>query len=265
MKAYFINLDRSPDRLAYMTKTLDGLGLDYERVAAVDGRALSESAIAAVYQFRPGTQFLDPGSIACSLSHRKVWERIVASDDDYALVLEDDVIFGENARAILADTGWIPDGTELLRLETFRRHTVRGREPVATAGDRAIYRLHHIHNGTGAYIVSKGAAARLLEHMTRFSYAVDYVLFDPHCPEFCGMDILQMAPAICIQSALAPQALRGEGLPSVIQATRKTVFARGFRRFLAKVAREIAKQRLKLRGRLFDGIRGTKTGRIPFR
>lgn len=265
MKAYFINLDRSPDRLDYMTRTLDALGLDYERVAAVDGRALSKEEIANVYRHAPGTQFLDPGSIACSLSHRKVWERIVASDEVYALVLEDDVIFGENAGDILNDTGWIPDGTELLRLETFRRHTVHGREPVATVGDRAIHRLHHIHNGTGAYIVSKDAAARLLAHMTRFSYAVDYVLFDPHCPEFCGMDILQMVPALCIQSALAPQAVRSSELPSVIQATRKTVFARGLRRFLAKVAREVAKQRLKLRGRIFDGMHGTKTGRIPFR
>lgn len=265
MKTYFINLDRSPDRLDYMTKTLDALGLDYERVPAVDGRALSKEEIAGVYRHAPGTQFLDPGSIACSLSHREVWERIVAADDKYALVLEDDVIFGENAGEILKDTSWIPDGTALLRLETFRRHTVHGREPVATVGDRAIHRLHHIHNGTGAYIISKDAAARLLAHMTRFSYAVDYVLFDPHCPEFCGMDILQMVPALCIQSALAPQAVRSSDLPSVIQATRKTVFARGLRRFLAKVAREVAKQRLKLRGRIFDGMRGTKTGRIPFR
>lgn len=264
MKAYFINLDRSPDRLAYMTKTLDELGLDYERVPAVDGRALSEDEIAAVYRHAPGTQFLDPGSIACSLSHRAVWQRIVAADDEYALVLEDDVIFGENAGPMLSDAGWIPDGTELLRLETFRRHTVHGREPVATVGDRTIHRLHHIHNGTGAYIVSKVAAARLLKHMTRFSYAVDYVLFDPHCPEFCGMEILQMVPAICIQSALAPKAMRSSDLPSVIQATRKTVFARGFRRFLAKAAREIAKQRLKMRGRVFDRLRDTKTGRIPF-
>ncbi|GAB4363558.1 MAG: glycosyltransferase family 25 protein [Oricola sp.] len=265
MKTYFINLDRSPDRLTYMTKALNELGLDYERVAAVDGRALSREEIAQVYQHAPGTQFLDPGSIACSLSHRKVWERIVAADDEYALVLEDDVIFGENAKAILADTAWIPQGTDLLRLETFRRHTVRGREPVATVRDRAIYRLHHIHNGTGAYIVSKAAAGRLLSHMTRFSYAVDYVLFDPHCPEFCGIDILQMVPAVCIQSALAPPDLRGPGLSSVIQATRKTVFATGLRRFFGKVARELAKQRLKLTGRLFDRSRGTKTGRIPFR
>jgi len=265
MKAYFINLDRSPDRLAYMTGVLEELGIDGERVAAVDGKALSEDEIAAVYRFRPGTQYLDPGSIACSLSHRKVWERIVAADDDYALVLEDDVIFGRDAKPILADTGWIPEGTELLRLETFRRHTVHAREPVATVGDRTIHRLHHIHNGTGAYIVSKDAAARLLAHMTRFSYAVDYVLFDPHCPEFCGMEILQMVPALCIQSALAPQAVRTSDLPSVIQATRKTVFARGFRRFLAKAGREIAKQRLKLHGRIFDGRRGTKTGRIAFR
>lgn len=265
MKAWFINLDRSPDRLAFMTQTLDALGLDYERVAAVDGKALSEEDIAKAYQFAPGSQFLDAGTIACSLSHRKAWERIAASEDDYALVLEDDVIFGEGAKAILANTSWIPEGTNLLRLETFRRHTVHERKPVASVGGRDIVRLRHIHLGAGAYILSRAAAERLVQHMPRFSYAVDYVLFDPKCPEFCGMEVLQMVPALCIQSERAPQAARTADLPSVLQGTRKAVLSKGIRRFADKTAREIGKQRLIATGWLLDTVRGLKTGRIPFR
>lgn len=265
MKAWFINLDRSPDRLAYMKDTLDGLDIEHERVAAVDGRQLTEAELAEHYFFRPGTQLLDAGSIACFLSHRKAWERVAAGEDNHALVLEDDIIFGENAGSILSRTDWIPANADVVRLETFRRNTVYDRDPIGEVDDRMLVRLRHIHLGAGAYILTRKAAARLLADTERFSFAVDYVISDPHCPEFCGMEILQMVPALCIQSALAPRAVSDVNLPSILQETRKTVFARGPRRFLAKVAREAAKQRLKLHGRIFDGFRGTKTGRIPFR
>jgi glycosyl transferase family 25 len=265
MKTYFINLDRSPDRLDYMTRTLDGLGLDHERVAAVDGQALSEAELASHYRYAPGTQRLDRGSIACFLSHRAAWRRIAEQDDPLALILEDDIIFGENARAILSRTDWIPADADIIRLETFRRHTVYDRTPVAEIDGRDLVRLRHIHLGGGAYILTRAAAAALLARTEQFSYAVDYVLSDPHCPEFCGMNVVQMVPALCIQAALAPQNVRSVELPSILQATRKTVFSRGIRRFLAKTRRELSKERLILTGRLFDRVRGRRTGRIPFR
>ena len=265
MKAYFINLDRSPDRREYMTRTLDGLGIAYERIAAVDGRTLTAEERAACYRFAPGTQYLDVGSIACFLSHRDVWQRIAAQEDAVALVLEDDILFGTGAKEILDDAAWIPASAELVRLETVLRHTVHGASPIATVGGRAIVTLHRIHNGSGAYIIRKEAAVFLLARTQQFSYAVDYILFDPHCPEFCGFSVLQMVPALCIQNAIAPRAMRGPDLPSLLQGTRKTVFARGPRRFMAKVAREFEKQRMIVTGRLLDGMRGRKTGRIPFR
>ena len=39
MKAYLINLDRSPGRLAEADAQLHAAGVSYERVSAIDGRA----------------------------------------------------------------------------------------------------------------------------------------------------------------------------------------------------------------------------------
>lgn len=40
MKILVINMDRNPERLANMCAQFGGLGLDFERFAAVDGRAV---------------------------------------------------------------------------------------------------------------------------------------------------------------------------------------------------------------------------------
>ncbi|QKV18815.1 glycosyltransferase family 25 protein [Oricola thermophila] len=265
MKAYFINLDRSPERLAYMSRTLNALGIDHERVAAVDGNTLSDEEIGRNYTHRAGTQLLDAGSIACFMSHRRAWQRIAEGEDDHALVLEDDIVFGRDAGALLRDMSWIPDGAPLVRLETFRRHTVWDAEPLARAGDREIVRLRHVQLGAGAYVISRRAAGLLTERTPPFRHAVDFVLFDPRCPDFCGFEIMQMIPAPCIQSDRAPADTRPVDLPSILQQTRRKVLARGFRRLLAKTERELSKQRLKWSGLIFDRFRGTKTGRIPFR
>ena len=41
LKIFLINLDSRPDRLAYVSKQLDELGLDFIRISAVVGKDLS--------------------------------------------------------------------------------------------------------------------------------------------------------------------------------------------------------------------------------
>ena len=265
MKAYFINLDRSPERREHMEAALRDLGIAFERIAAVDARDLTDAEIDRHYRPLPGADPVDRGSIACFLSHRLAWRRIAESAEPFGLVLEDDILFGEDAGAILSDTSWIPEDTETVRLETFRRHTVYEKRPVARVAGRDIVRMRHVHLGGGAYILSRAAATRLLEKTDQFSFAVDYVLFNPQCPQYSGMDTLQIVPALCIQSTMAPESARNALFPSLLQDTRRTVFSTGLKRLGEKLARELAKRRLIITGRLFDRLRGQKTGRIPFR
>ena len=49
MKVYFINLDRSKDRRKHIESSLLKLGVNAERVSAVDGKTLTKEYINEVY------------------------------------------------------------------------------------------------------------------------------------------------------------------------------------------------------------------------
>jgi glycosyl transferase family 25 len=82
MRAYVINLPRSPARRVSVAAQLQGTGLDHVFVDGVDGRALApvdrgrlidESAVARY------PQWLTPGALGCALSHLRTYELIVDS------------------------------------------------------------------------------------------------------------------------------------------------------------------------------------------
>jgi GR25 family glycosyltransferase involved in LPS biosynthesis len=86
---FYINLDRCPERAAFMEAQLARLGLaGIARHAAVDGATL------------PAGGPLLPGERACFLSHLQVLERAPA--DAFTLVLEDDMELGEQLPELVA-------------------------------------------------------------------------------------------------------------------------------------------------------------------
>lgn len=92
---FVINLDRAPDRMKKIDTELRNLGVRYERIQAVDGKALSADEIR--HWTTPSCERLcTKGAIGCALSHRKVWEETVRRGLRRVLVLEDDAHFGEN-------------------------------------------------------------------------------------------------------------------------------------------------------------------------
>ena len=77
-----------------MEAQLRRVGLHYELVPALEGAGLTpaqrrelvdEAAVAAM------PQWLTPGTVGCSLSHRLAYQRMLENGDDAALILEDDV------------------------------------------------------------------------------------------------------------------------------------------------------------------------------
>lgn len=97
MKTYIINLERSADRKAYMLGQLERLPfLLPEFVQAVDGREMSgeerdKRFDVAGFQ-RRYLRLCRPGEIGCTLSHQACYRRLAESGDQYALILEDDII-----------------------------------------------------------------------------------------------------------------------------------------------------------------------------
>ena len=97
IQVYFINLDKSVDRLDNMQPQLEALGYPFERVPAVYGKDLSE-------EYRNGLtnpkkyrilmhNEIGVGTIGCYLSHVKTWNQFLQSRHSYALIFEDDVEF----------------------------------------------------------------------------------------------------------------------------------------------------------------------------
>lgn len=103
VKTYVVNLERAADRRHHMEAQLRRAGLDYEIVTAYEGAALpteqrelvDEAAVAA----QP--EWLTPGQVGCSLSHRLAYERMLATADEVALFLEDDVVIKPYVKELL--------------------------------------------------------------------------------------------------------------------------------------------------------------------
>ena len=103
MNTYIINLKSSTDRHQYIEQLLKLYCniLEVHFVEAVDGRGLSDHQLVEMWNqcetYKTYGRYMKGGEIGCALSHRKCYEEMLGNGDEVALVLEDDVVFEENA------------------------------------------------------------------------------------------------------------------------------------------------------------------------
>jgi glycosyl transferase family 25 len=119
LHAYVINLARSPERRAHITAELGRAGVDYEIVAAVDGRDLDmddPKTIASIAPSMLNSSWFLPSHVAVALSHLRVYQKILADGLDWALVLEDDVIVPTDLGSLAGAIAEHLDGAEIALL-----------------------------------------------------------------------------------------------------------------------------------------------------
>lgn len=105
-KVYYINLDKRVDRNIHVNHELKKLNFkgNIERVPAVDGKILNINTISSSLLTDEGKYDtldskaplyykLTRGSVGCAFSHLNVYNKIIdeLSDNEYALILEDDI------------------------------------------------------------------------------------------------------------------------------------------------------------------------------
>jgi glycosyl transferase family 25 len=92
---WVVNLERSVDRRERMRHQLNGLGLAYEFVKAVDGRELTDQDLAKWCEPSAAVAIikreLTRGEVGCSLSHLRLYDRMIQEGHEEAVILEDDV------------------------------------------------------------------------------------------------------------------------------------------------------------------------------
>jgi glycosyl transferase, family 25 len=155
MKVYVINLDRRPDRLGEITSQLSKLGLEFERISAVDAKHVSVKNLVEWWKARAYNNFKNPpvGQIGVFHSHRIAWQKMIDQNIPQALIFEDDALaINWDDRITKLDLSEL--GLDQLRLE---RLTLRVWHPFPL--DKKVY---NVLDQRAVNEASYGAAAQLL-------------------------------------------------------------------------------------------------------
>lgn len=96
---YYINLDRSPDRRAFMEKQFQKIGVNSQvkRISAVDGKKLPHKHHGVIdtdfgnISYKNNYDMYTIGELGCTLSHILAIKKSYYNGDKLALIIEDDV------------------------------------------------------------------------------------------------------------------------------------------------------------------------------
>lgn len=200
MKCYLINLDRAPERLERMDSILSSYHIEYERVAAVDGQLFTSDEL-KIYREATvlGKPSMTAGDIACGATHLHILKMIADGPNEYAVVMEDDLHLSEDIKFFLQSTNWIPPDADIIKLETIYQRTLVDLKSTSYILNRNIVRLRERHWGTGIYVISKKAAAKIIRNFTAGMMCIDQYIFDEILNFY---SIYQVSPALAVQDSV---------------------------------------------------------------
>jgi glycosyl transferase family 25 len=208
MLRFVINLDSSTKRLESISARLNELGISFERMPAINGRQLSSETISELTyphdHFESRVRFtreLTMGEVGCFLSHRKCWEKLIASDQQWALIIEDDVLISNSAPYFMQNSDWIPEGVELCQLSCLHeREPGRIREQTLPLenGSMLVSPIAPDPLGTQCYVISRKAAQTALNLSQKFMAPVDNFLFSHWFEMSQTYTIWRAAPTVVV-------------------------------------------------------------------
>jgi len=91
MKAYMISLNDAKEKIEY----LNSFGIEVKLVKGVNGKAVSNEEINKRVSNTYKT-FGPKSAIGCAISHMNVWKLFLETEEEYAIIFEDDVVLEDN-------------------------------------------------------------------------------------------------------------------------------------------------------------------------
>lgn len=176
-KCYIINLDRAPERWKKSSNEFEQLGLEVVRVPAVDGRELTRPYpyLAPWRYFFCYGRPITPQEVACFTSHLKALKTFLETDDEYALICEDDVTPSPQTLKIIDAAFEYADCWDLLRLNAYK--PTKGPKFATLFDDYALTCDVKTSSGAGAQLVNRRAAQLILSRITPIRAPYDVALF----------------------------------------------------------------------------------------
>lgn len=187
MLRFVINLDSSTERLESISARLNELGISFERMPAVNGRLLLDEQITELTypydHFESKVRYpreLTKGEVGCFLSHRKCWQKLLDSTEDWALIMEDDILISDIAAPYMKSPHWIPNTVQLCQLSCLkaiqkgkiRQETIDIDPTITLVGPLAPPPV-----GCQCYLISRSVARLALKTSQKLVAPVDDFLF----------------------------------------------------------------------------------------
>lgn len=203
MKVFVVNLDRDKERMAFIDAQLRRLGVEYERIGAVDARAMSNKDLrTAVNGFRwwcAMGRSIAMAEVGCALSHYSIYRQMIAEGEKMACILEDDIEIDAGFKAALSfvESAMDPESPQVVLLSKHRYEThenlgnvvrTRGKMELI-AGRWGIF--------TDAYCITANAAKNVLHQ--------NYPMITPcdHWGRWVrlrALDLFHVWPPVCRQN-----------------------------------------------------------------
>ena len=205
-KGYYINLDRMTSRREFIETQLSHLGLHelFSRWPGVDASTLQMQSIehyvpsSKQRTLQHSTRWeLSGVEVAIFESHRRIWKEIVDEDMPYAIILEDDLKLSMSIQNLMEKVEDISGAVDVLKLDGVRRRCRFGPPLSGTQLEVRPIVKQRVHS-TGAYLVSRTGAGKLLNWSEPYSDQADAFVFYPRA----GYRLFQLFPAVALQGAL---------------------------------------------------------------
>jgi len=231
---WVINLNKRPDRLIKIGRRLDELGVDWERLEAVDG-SLSFDPQLEISKTHGEIGSISNGARACSASHYKFWEKLVLSKSKFGIILEDDVELSDDFKDLVCSKSWIPKNSYLIKLEKAAPHKssklLLGPElSNALNNTRHVRKMYSRHCGTAAYLLSREGAEIAMRWKKPFTVPIDHLLFNETVSKLCtSLNSMILVPPIAWQSEIVGQG-SDIGNEETLNFTKKKHFFRSVKR-----------------------------------
>lgn len=115
---------------------------------------------------------LTRGEVGCFLSHRQVWRELVESGDEAYCVMEDDIVLRDGIGTAVDELYATRSLWDMVRLMGLVRSRPKIPTAVLASGLKLMWMKRH-PDGTQCYMITRHAAARMLDYTDRFFNAVD--------------------------------------------------------------------------------------------
>lgn len=220
---YVLNLNRHPDRLEEMQKQLNSLGVNWERIEAVDALEASEEELDKYIDAFGPISRMGSGARACTVGHFKIWEKFLDTGKPIAFILEDDVKISHHFSMFIDEASKLADDVDILNFNRQNSRRAQKKLVVSKIGsvDGAYFaalRLLGPHYGTAGYMITRATALHLVNTIKRTNVPIDHLLFNPNVSSFSRTSrIYQTFPAMVepdtanFQTSIQREVIHGSG------------------------------------------------------